>query len=292
MNPGRSTILILLVLCIACMLPAKAVRADGVPDSADVRDVSGHSVKGHPQAFLLSCESRSAVDWAAYWGVSIKERKFLNNLPHSDNPDVGFVGQPNDVWGNVPPLSYGVHAEPVAALLREFGLDARARSGMTWEELQTEITAGRPVIVWVIGAMWSGARVKYAASDGQTARVARFEHTMILVAYAPKTVKVVDAYTGLTMTFSKNAFLNSWGTLGRMAVVMTEPEPVKILDPATAPYKGYLTLVVNQVRLFTPEDLQESAASLSGLGTGYGLYLPALRLPIRPSVRYRRYPFR
>ena len=67
---------------------------------------------GSAQRFTLSCESRSAVDWASYWGVSIREKKFLNSLPKTDNPDTGFVGNPNAEWGNLPPYSYGVHAEP------------------------------------------------------------------------------------------------------------------------------------------------------------------------------------
>ena len=197
-----------LILSLLGMIQAPLVLAGDLPDAADIRDATGRSIKGHAQSYLLSCESRSAVDWAAYWGVSIKERKFLNKLPRSDNPDEGFVGQPNGVWGNIPPHSYGVHAGPVAGLLREFGLDAQARSNMAWEDLQAEVVAGRPVIVWVVGQMWPGAQVKYIAANGQVARVARFEHTMILVAYTRKTVKAVDAYTGLALTFSKSAFLN------------------------------------------------------------------------------------
>lgn len=270
-------------------IQAPPVLADGLPDAADIRDVTGRSLQGHAQTYLLSCESRSAVDWAAYWGVAIKERKFLNNLPRSDNPDEGFVGQPNGVWGNIPPLSYGVHAEPVAGLLREFGLDAQARSDMAWEELQAEIVAGRPVIVWVVGQMWPGAQVNYIAADGQVARVAPFEHTMILVAYTRKTVKAVDAYTGRTLSFAKSTFLKSWNTLGRMAVVMAEPEPAKIIDPTTAPHTTYLALVAYRIKLFSPDDLKMTAASYSGLETGFGLYLPLLSIPARQPVLKRVY---
>jgi uncharacterized protein YvpB len=292
MNKGWSAILFFPVLGTIFFFLIPTARADGLPDSADIRELTGRRVDGHPQSYQLSCESRSAVDWAAYWGVSIKERKFLNSLPRSDNPDLGFVGWPNDAWGNLPPQSYGVHAEPVASLLREFGLDAQGRSGMTWEELQAEIAAGRPVIVWVIGEMWPGTPTKYIASDGRAALVARFEHTMILVAYSPKTVKVVDAYTGRTSTFPRQTFLKSWETLGRMAVVMAEPKPAKITDPATAPYKGYLTLLLNRVEVFIPADLRRTAAGLSGLQTGFGIYLPAVSLPDQLPVRYRMHPGR
>jgi len=194
------------------LIPAPG-RAEPIPDKALI---SG--VVGYPQRFTLSCEARSAVDWAAYWGVNIREKKFLNNLPRSDNPDTGFVGDPNDEWGNLPPYSYGVHAEPVAEVLRQFGLRAEARRDLSWDDLRAEIAAGRPVIVWVIGQMWRGTPVRYKAQDGNTTRVARFEHTMVLLGYTPKRVHVLDAFSGQTQTYPLNTFLTSWDTLGRMAI--------------------------------------------------------------------------
>lgn len=175
-------------------------------------------VEGRAQSWNLSCESRSAVDWAAFWGVKISERQFLHRLPRSDNPDKGFVGDPADAWGYIPPNSYGVHAEPVADLLRSYGFDAQARQGVKWEELQREIADERPVIVWVIGQMWKGKSSKYHSEDGGTTRVAPFEHTMILVGYDPERVWVIDAYTGLEQVYALTSFLKSWEVLGRMAI--------------------------------------------------------------------------
>lgn len=206
-------ILIALVLSLQLLVFPAPGKADPIPDRAYI---SG--VVGYPQRFTLSCESRSAVDWAAFWGVNIREKKFLNNLPRSDNPDVGFVGDPNSEWGNLPPYPYGVHAEPVAALLNQFGLQAEARWSLSWDDLRAEIAAGRPVIVWVIGQMWRGTPVRYKAKDGQTARVARFEHTMILLGYTPKRVHVLDAFSGQIQTYPLSTFVASWDTLGRMAI--------------------------------------------------------------------------
>lgn len=197
-------------LCLASPLP---VRADSLPERVLIRGVIGHA-----QSYSLSCESRSAVDWAAYWDVEIRERKFLANLPRSDNPDNGFVGRPTDAWGNIPPLSYGVHAGPVAALLREYGLKAESHRGLEWDEARAEIANGRPVIVWVVGQMWRGIAQRYTASGGHRTTVARFEHTMILIGYSPSEVQLVDAYTGNTQTYLLRNFLASWGTLGNMAV--------------------------------------------------------------------------
>lgn len=201
-----------LVLAISAATFDTGAAAD-LPDSAYIQ-----GLVGHPQSYSLSCESRSAADWAAYWGVNLSESEFLVSLPRSDNPDAGFVGNPNHEWGSIPPNSYGVHAKPVAALLRQYGFQAKARHDMSWRSLRSEIAAGHPVIVWVIGQMLSGIPVEYTASDGHKTTVAHFEHTMIVVGYGPEQVHVVDAYTGLPETYRLVTFMASWGVLGNMAV--------------------------------------------------------------------------
>jgi uncharacterized protein YvpB len=208
-------LLFLVILNLFSALPARAENQP-VPKRAIIQGLIGRA-----QTWSLSCESRSAVDLAKFWGLEIPEKKFLRNLPRAENPDFGFVGRPNDVWGALPPASYGVHAAPVAETLRLFGLDAQAHTGMTWEALQTEIAAERPVIVWVIGQMERGTPVNFQAKDGTTARVARFEHTMILYGYDPGNVYLIDAYSGQKQVYSVNVFRASWKVLGRMAVTVT-----------------------------------------------------------------------
>jgi uncharacterized protein YvpB len=205
--------LIVCTIVLALLWPVSVLAKEKLPARAYI-----FGVNGHPQKYPLSCESRSAVDWAAYWGVTISEKKFLNNLPRSDNPEKGFVGQPMDSLGQIPPQSYGVHAGPVADLLRKFGLDAQAQRGFSWDQLKAEISAKRPVIVWVIGEMWKGTPVGYTASDGEKITVAAYEHTMLLVGYAPNYVIAIDATTGLEGSYPLAAFKTSWEVLGRMAV--------------------------------------------------------------------------
>lgn len=176
------------------------------------------TVEGHPQSLPLSCESRSAVDWAAYFGVGIDEIEFFNRLPVSDNPEVGFVGDVNGSWGQIPPNAYGVHAEPVAALLRAYGVTATAMRDMTWDDAQSELRAGRPLEVWVVGHVWSsGRRYNYTAQDGQVVRVAPYEHTVLLIGYNATDVYILDGDTVYTKPI--DAFLGSWAVLGNMAVV-------------------------------------------------------------------------
>ncbi len=176
------------------------------------------NVTGRGQALPLDCESRSAVDWAGYFGVTIDELEFFRLLPLSDDPDTGFVGDVYGGWGQMPPAPYGVHAGPVAGVLRAYGLPARAVAGLTWEALRAEIDANRPVITWVLGAVGSGAAVAYtAASNGHTTLVAPFEHTVMVIGYGADSVTLLDGGTAYSRSLAQ--FLASWGVLGNMAVV-------------------------------------------------------------------------
>jgi len=193
----------------ATMLPT---RTPTLPKSASIQDISGRW-----PAYSLDCESRSAVDWAAYFGVKIDERAFFNGLPSSENPDQGFVGNVHGAWGQIPPYDYGVHAKPVAKLLRAYGLEAGAMYDFSWQALRGEIAAGEPVIVWVVGRVARGTPVPYTSSDGQKSTVVRFQHTVILIGYDEQRVTVLDG--DWVYQRSVKDFLDSWGVLGNMAVI-------------------------------------------------------------------------
>jgi uncharacterized protein YvpB/LysM repeat protein len=209
----RIFFLLIPVLALA-LLGNNVASAKQIPNQAYISGFAGHA-----QTYSLSCESRSAADWAAYWGVNIDETEFLNALPRSDDPNKGFVGDPNGPWGYIPPAAYGVHADPVANLLRAYGLDAHAGSGLSWDELRTEVSAGRPVIVWVVGSIWAGTPRDYETQDGDIVTVANNQHTMVLIGYDENRVHLVDALTGYTITHTLENFLASWAVLDNMAVI-------------------------------------------------------------------------
>ena len=174
-------------------------------------------ISGHRQSMPLSCEARSAVDWAAYYGKNINEYTFFNGLPIHDNPDKGFVGDVYGSWGQIPPHPYGVHAKPIAQRLREFDLKAKGIYGMTFQDLLAEIASGQPVIVWVVGHVNMGTPVPYNASGGAQTTVAKFEHTVIVIGYTENKVTVLDG--ARVYTKYKGEFKKSWGVLGNQAVI-------------------------------------------------------------------------
>lgn len=187
-----------------------------LPSSALITNISSKA-----QDLPLDCESRVAVDWAAYFGYRIDEHDFFNHLPKSDNPDAGFVGNVNGTWGKIPPHDYGVHAEPVAALLRDrYGVPAYAHRSMSFERLKTEIAANRPVYVWIVGG---GSNyhfeipVYYTSSDNHRSIVAPYEHTVMVIGYSETNVTILDG--GKTYTPSNFQFLASWSALENMALI-------------------------------------------------------------------------
>ncbi len=171
------------------------------------------------QKYNLDCESRVAVDYAAFFGVRIDEDNFFNRLPRSDNPERGFVGNVHGTWGQIPPNSYGVHAIPVAALLRDFGVAAYAHKGMTWDELRAEIAAGKPVFVWDVGAVYNGWPTYYTASDGTVTIVANYQHVVQVIGYdlSNNFVEIMDNGNYYQRTIAQ--FLRSWSALDNMAII-------------------------------------------------------------------------
>ncbi len=183
-----------------------------VPASAFITGFTGRQ-----QSYTLDCEARSAVDLALYFGVNIAHYEFLNRLPKSDDPNVGFVGKYNDPRGKIPPSSYGVYQDPVAALLREYGLNAVGVYGFSDNALKVQVSAGRPVMVWVVGNTEIGYSVPYTpASTGRTTYVAPYQHTVIVIGYDASGVRIQDG--AMIYTRDWNTFNLSWGALGNRAI--------------------------------------------------------------------------
>jgi uncharacterized protein YvpB len=176
---------------------------------------------GHRQYFAIGCEASVVRDWAHYFGVEVHESNFQFQLPVSDNPDYGFVGSVTDPWGQVPPYSYGVHAFPVANLLRSsYGMKARAMKGFSLEQLKTEIAADRPVIAWVVGNMVGGVPYQYTDKQGRKVTVAAYEHVVIVTGYTQSSIRYMN--NGKFYDIPTRYFENSWKILENM-VVYLEP---------------------------------------------------------------------
>jgi len=194
-------------------VPPTETQNPDIPDKYYITNITGHA-----QYLSIGCEASAAVDWAHYFGVSINEKEFQSQLPITDNPDTGFVGDVNGSWGHIPPDDYGVHAEPVAALLRDYGLDAVGEKGLTLDDIKASIAQGKPVIAWVVGNVTYGTPLEYTDSEGNVTTVAAYEHVVIVIGYGSQTIRYMN--NGEQFEVTNKLFSASWGTLGNMAVLM------------------------------------------------------------------------
>ncbi len=198
--------------------PAPTAIPESKPEITELpltASISG--LYGSPMLYTLDCESQSAVDFARYYGVSIDERDFISRLPYSDDPEEGFVGSINGAMGQLPPTDYGIHAKPIAKLLREYGVNAKAVRGWDLDKIRNEIASGRPVIAWIVNMPFEIEPQEYTASNGNTTRVARFEHTWIITGYNMNVFTVVDSQWTYNVKIS--TFQQRWDALGNQAVV-------------------------------------------------------------------------
>ncbi len=189
-----------------------ATETPALPEEYFITEISGRK-----QHFPLGCEASVSADLAAYYGITINEFEFQHRLPLSDNPELGFVGSVNSPWGQIPPYGYGVHAAPIAALLNEYGLPARAYKNYTLDQVKTQLAAGNPLIAWVIGNMVGGVPAEYTDKSGHKVVVAAYEHVVILTGYSKDRIRYMN--NGRFFEVPYDVFLNSWGVLENMVVV-------------------------------------------------------------------------
>ncbi len=199
----------------ASLLPTTVSSPTSIPPLP--REYFISAITGHHQFFSLGCEAAAAKDWANYFHKDFNEFEFQYRLPLSDNPDLGFVGDVNSPWGQVPPYSYGVYAGPVADLLNAYGIPAKAFKGYTLEQIKAKIAQDKPVIAWVIGNVVGGVSSIYTDSQGNQVVVAAYEHVVIVTGYNETHLRYMT--NGKFFDTPIEVFLNSWGVLGNMVLV-------------------------------------------------------------------------
>ena len=103
-----------------------------------------------PKELASNSEAQAASDLARFYGYDLSALEIQSLLPASDDPTVGFVGDPREKPA-LPPGSYGVYPGPVAETLALEGIPAVAGADWSIEDLKAAVGAGHPVIQLEIG---------------------------------------------------------------------------------------------------------------------------------------------
>lgn len=186
-------------------------------------DASGAvKLRGMPtlrQSLPLSCEAAALSIATAYWGNQVSEWVFIENMPSSPNPHLGFRGKMTGAFGGTG--DYGVYAEPLVPLLNRYGF----QGDMFYAEgnadlLKQQIDQGRPVIVWLTN-MTSVQQRSYEWYQGQRFALVPQEHTVVVYGYDQDKVYVADPGDGTYRTFDWASFMRSWGYFDGMSLAVS-----------------------------------------------------------------------
>ncbi|MDD5110372.1 MAG: C39 family peptidase [Patescibacteria group bacterium] len=183
----------------------------------------------HRQEHALSCEVAALQMALEYYKVPVTESELIAALPFVTreprgknnvwgDPDLGFVG---NIDGVSPKTGYGVYAKPIAALAQKYRT-ARNITGATLTELLQEVQAQRPVVVW--GTLSSGRDTSWMTPEGKKVKAVVGEHARVVVGFfgtleEPTRILLQDPIYG-TITMTRQKFIQNWGLLGNMAVVV------------------------------------------------------------------------
>jgi len=176
-----------------------------------------HGIIPRSQKLPLDCESNDATLLAGFLGYKIDELQFQSTLPKSDNPNKGFVGDVNGVWGSTPPEAYGTHVSPVAITLHKYHVPVLDVYQYSMDNLKRQLANGYPVMVWVVGHVEKGKAIPWRSSDGSLTEVAPYEHTVLVVGYDTAGVTILDNSEIYGRSYQE--FMDSWSVLGYMAII-------------------------------------------------------------------------
>ncbi|MBN9391578.1 MAG: C39 family peptidase [Chloroflexi bacterium] len=180
-----------------------------LPTAAKITNMPVYAQQHH-----LSCEYSATRAALARWGIQISEATFIKAIGVNQNPHLGFRGNIDGNWGGV--NDYGIYAEPIARFLKTQGVNTKLLwNGVT--SIKEELSYGRPVVVWIIGGMWSGTSVTSEAG-GVGFTLAADEHAMTLYGYDANGVYSANPGSSTYGYYSWAVFSRSWSVLGNMAM--------------------------------------------------------------------------
>jgi uncharacterized protein YvpB len=197
------------------VLAAVALPVHAASDAYILKDVPAT-----PQAWALSCEYAATSAATAVYGTVVTQWRLRTDIGTDPNPHKGFRGDINGAWGGT--RDYGVYAEPIAAVLRQYGF---AHSYVFYggaDNLRAEIAAGHPVVAWVTGTWKPSSRQTLRDAAGDRYSLIPDEHAVTVYGYDGDGVWVMDPAEPDKYRVSWDRFLTAWDQLDGMALVVAK----------------------------------------------------------------------
>jgi uncharacterized protein YvpB len=170
------------------------------------------------QWYNLDCEYAAAAAVTLFWGNLVSQRVFVNEVPKSPNPHLGFRGSINGEGGGI--NNYGIYAEPLVPVLEKRGYNATVFYGGV-SRLKAIVAAGNPVVVWITVGKYIERPVYHKTYEGDSFKLIPGEHTVIVYGYDSGGVRLMDVGDGGFYYTEWDSFLRRWSYFDQMALVIT-----------------------------------------------------------------------
>ena len=166
----------------------------------------------------LMSELAAASIATAYWGETVSAEDLLADLAHSENPHLGFRGDPQGMFGTTE--DYGVYAGPLADALAARGFIAEAfYADGDASALTARIDSGTPVVVWVTHSLETQERIVVESELGRYSLVPG-QHAVVVYGYDDAGVKVMDVAAGASAEWGWDEFMASWSLFDGMGLAI------------------------------------------------------------------------
>jgi len=165
----------------------------------------------------LSCEYASLAIVMAAYGDQVSEWEFDPYITLSSNPHVGFRGNIYGEWGGTE--DYGIYAEPLAAIMPNFGYwaDVFYAQGDS-SQLTRYIDSGTPVLVWL--GLKGDTGYYENGPDGSSYWIAGGQHTLVIYGYDDYGVYASDPAIGQKRFYDWGWFMWMWNVFDGMSLAI------------------------------------------------------------------------
>ncbi len=196
-----------------------------------VRNLNAPTIR---QDMSLDCELAALAVALETKGFDVSQDWVFDHLPKEErsavlsegrpvrwgDPNTAFVGNVNGSEAGF--TGYGVYEAPIAAVAQLAGATAVGHTGWTAVEIEDEVRAGNPVVIWVNFDFGDSATRTWTAWDGRLIPYTTLEHAVTVVGVNMRvhTVTVVDVAMGARRTLTDAAFAAAIRTFGGMAVAI------------------------------------------------------------------------
>lgn len=198
---------------VTLTIPALTGAPTGSQEGSSASTI--HGVSAYKQSRSLSCEYASVYIATSIFGNPIPEADYISTTAQSANPHDGFRGNIDGTWGITD--DYGIYAEALVPLLEQRGYVGEVSYDPSQERIQSNLDAGRPVIVWIATKGETGF---YADDATGRYKLVPFEHVVVIYGYDESGVFVSDPGNGSLSHYGWGWFLPAWDVMDGMALTV------------------------------------------------------------------------